>query len=481
MEMQNSSIDKKTIKIDNEFQELLPDLTKEVYKLLEKHILEYGYDETKPIITWKNIIIDGHHRYEISKKHGIEFTIISKNFDNRESVKYWIITSQIAGRRITDDEETYLLGIRYKLEKLMHGGDRKTSTKHLINEDKSRGNGSPLKLPIQIDNSQTKQNKTAEKIAKELGIDPKTVKNAEKYTDAINEITKNTGISRGDITSGKIKSTQIHIKKLAQASPIKQQKVIDIIEKKEAKDIKQAIKIVEKQEIEEATTIDDIIVEEPKIKTKTGEWYQLNRHRLYCGSNNDKEFQDRLVDFNFVFAFADPPYNANTGDDWDKDFIWQQDWLINYSPIVAITPGIVSIQDFMKKTTMPYVWSMAGWIANGHARGALGFGNWIYIALFSNGSVYKNSQDFIKINMKFTEYDASQHKGRKPSGLLASLLNIFSEKDQFILDPFLGSGTTLLVSEKMDRICIGAEIEPKYCDEIIAKWQTLTSNKVSRL
>ena len=49
-----------------------------------------------------------------------------------------------------------------------------------------------------------------------------------------------------------------------------------------------------------------------------------------------------------------------------------------------------------------------------------------------------------------------------------------------MLDPFLGSGTTLLAAERTGRHCCGIEIDPTYCDAIVQRWQTL-SNVRARL
>ena len=46
-------------------------------------------------------------------------------------------------------------------------------------------------------------------------------------------------------------------------------------------------------------------------------------------------------------------------------------------------------------------------------------------------------------------------------------------------DPFLGSGTTLIACEQLGRKCMGLEIEPKYCDVIVERWETLTGKKAT--
>lgn len=217
----------------------------------------------------------------------------------------------------------------------------------------------------------------------------------------------------------------------------------------------------------------------PRPTVKVGEWWQLGVHLLYCGDTSEPAFIDNVPDA--AFAFADPPYNAGVAE-WDEGFVWQHDWLIDKAPIVAVTPGIVSIPDFHRKTTMPYVWSLACWIDNGMTRGALGFGNWIYVGLFAREgvSVHRNKQDLVRVSINGAENDATYHKGRKPQGLLTALLDMFSQPGETVLDPFLGSGTTLLVTQQMGRRCVGGEISPAYCTEIVARWEALTQQKARR-
>lgn len=199
-----------------------------------------------------------------------------------------------------------------------------------------------------------------------------------------------------------------------------------------------------------------------------GNWLFIGRHKVFCGDCNSDEFKAECSGAKFVFA--DPPYNANVAD-WDRGFKWSQDWLAETAPVVAVTPGIVSIQDFFKSTNMPYAWSVACLIKNGMTRGALGFGNWIYVSLFSKESLFRTSQDYLEVSIKTSETEYSSHKGRKPLDLIKWLLERFTSVNDKVIDPFLGSGTTLVACERMGRTCIGAEINRDYCNAIAARWQ----------
>jgi 16S rRNA G966 N2-methylase RsmD len=211
---------------------------------------------------------------------------------------------------------------------------------------------------------------------------------------------------------------------------------------------------------------------------KYGEWYQLGDHRLYCGDTSCPAFYENLP--RVPFAFADPPYNADAAT-WDKDFAWQHDWLIEKAAVVGVTPGIASVFDFARITTMPYKWSAACWINNGMTRGAMGFGNWIYTALFSRKSLHCNSQDFHQLSINPSATAETEHKGRKPSGLLIWFLGRFTKEGDTVIDPFLGSGTTLFAADKSGRKCIGGEINPQFCVEIILRWQQMAQQKAVKI
>ena len=69
----------------------------------------------------------------------------------------------------------------------------------------------------------------------------------------------------------------------------------------------------------------------------------------------------------------------------------------------------------------------------------------------------------------------------KPVTLICYLLSKLSEAGGTILDPFLGSGTTLIACEKLGRTCHAMEIEPRYCDVAIKRWEEYTGRKAELL
>lgn len=88
------------LKIDFEFRDLIPPLTAEEYSGLEESILRDGCRDA--LVVWGDIIVDGHNRYEICTKHNLPYQIAQKEFDDRDSVKLWIMQNQLARRNLND-------------------------------------------------------------------------------------------------------------------------------------------------------------------------------------------------------------------------------------------------------------------------------------------------------------------------------------------------------------------------------------------
>ena len=65
----------------------------------------------------------------------------------------------------------------------------------------------------------------------------------------------------------------------------------------------------------------------------------------------------------------------------------------------------------------------------------------------------------------------------KPISLVTRLVRNSSTRDQIILDPFGGSGSTLIAAETLGLIAGIVELDPKYCDVIIQRWENLTGEK----
>ena len=71
----------------------------------------------------------------------------------------------------------------------------------------------------------------------------------------------------------------------------------------------------------------------------------------------------------------------------------------------------------------------------------------------------------------------SEHPAVFPVGLPAEYINAMTDNGDNVIEPFCGSGSTLIACEQLGRNCFGMELDPHYCDVIIKRWETLTGEK----
>jgi hypothetical protein len=190
-------------------------------------------------------------------------------------------------------------------------------------------------------------------------------------------------------------------------------------------------------------------------------WHQLGPHRLWCGDSADPEF---IAACNGAFAFADPPYGIGKAD-WDQETAWQHDWLIQRAPIVAVTPGIEALPKFLANTAMPYKWTLAA-ITNAQGRGPIGFAGWIPVLMFGI-SMHRDAPDHFRVPL---DEGGRWHPTPKPVRLLTHLIDLYTSKGDTVVDPFLGSGTTLIAAQRLGRVCVGAEKDQGYCGRIVERY-----------
>jgi len=73
-----------------------------------------------------------------------------------------------------------------------------------------------------------------------------------------------------------------------------------------------------------------------------------------------------------------------------------------------------------------------------------------------------------------------EHPTAKPVELVARCLGNSSTEGDVVLDPFLGSGSTLIACEQLGRRCVGVEVDPAYCDVVVARWKAYTGGRARR-
>ena len=407
------------MKIKEEFKNLIPALSVEEFKQLEENCLAEGIRDA--IITWHGYIIDGHNRYEIATKNELQYESIEKSFDSEDDVKEWMIHNQFGRRNLSNFQRSVLV---LELESVF-------SARAKEKQKEAGGAVRQISDKAVID--------TKKELAKLANVSHDTIAKVKVIqATATPEV-------KAKLSTGEVSINQVY-------QDIKKE------EKREQQEVKkqEQKQIIESVQNETLKDIDTII--------ELG-WYKVGNQFLYFGSNTDKEFKDKLP--KAKFAFADPPYNVGV-DKWDFDYKWNLDYLEDFADVVAVTPGGWNAFNFYKETKMNYIWEMFCWITNGMTHGRCGYANVIKTSIFGKVKP-KISQDFWKINIDISKTEDTKHKGRKPYDFMIHLIDIFTNENDIIIDVFAGSGTTLLMSEKMNRISYNAEIDKQYCIDIIKR------------
>ena len=158
------------MKIDVEFQSLIPPLTYEEKEMLEESILSEGCRDA--IVVWNDTIIDGHNRYEICKKHGIPFETVSREFEDRNDVIEWIIKNQF-GRRNLPMHERARLALRLKPVIAEKAREKQHSGINQYTHSLPQNSAKPS-IPIE----------TRDEIAKAAGVSHDTIAKVEKIEEA---------------------------------------------------------------------------------------------------------------------------------------------------------------------------------------------------------------------------------------------------------------------------------------------------------
>ena len=78
-----------------------------------------------------------------------------------------------------------------------------------------------------------------------------------------------------------------------------------------------------------------------------------------------------------------------------------------------------------------------------------------------------------------SDEDKFDHPTQKPIELMRRPIVNHLRRGELVFDPFLGSGTTLAAAELTNRACYGMELDPKYVDVIVQRWQALTGKKAT--
>lgn len=168
------------LKIDADFKQLIPTLSAEELQQLEQNIIRDGCRE--PLCVWNNTILDGHNRYEICTRLQIPFMIQRINLRNHEEAIAWICAHQLGRRNITEETRKYLIGKRYEIEKILGAHNAVRTNLHTKKEVRAKMLPEP--------SFGASAGRTRERLGEEYNISHASILNYEKYTQALDSLSR---------------------------------------------------------------------------------------------------------------------------------------------------------------------------------------------------------------------------------------------------------------------------------------------------
>lgn len=247
---------------------------------------------------------------------------------------------------------------------------------------------------------------------------------------------------------------------------------------------------------------DDMVPAVPEEPiSKLGDLYLLGEHRVLCGDSTKLEDVERLMDGKKAdMVFTDPPYNiAYEGGSKKREMIKNDEvedfygFLLQVYSSFALSMKLgASIYvchadservNFTKafKDAGFYLSSVVIWAKNNATFGRQDY-FWKHEPIlygWREGGAHTwhgdNKQDTIWNVNRPSKSEA--HPTMKPIELIEKAIFNSSKQEDTILDLFLGSGSTLIAAEKTGRVCYGMELDPKYVDVIVKRWEDYTGKK----
>jgi DNA modification methylase len=237
----------------------------------------------------------------------------------------------------------------------------------------------------------------------------------------------------------------------------------------------------------EAVEDDYEVPDEIQTDIVLGDLFEIGEHRLLCGDSTDSDAVAKLMDGQKAdMVFTDPPYGISYKSNWASKERERFDEIKNDNVILDILPSIILLS---KNNIHWYVWTShqvypiwrdkfneyyKSTIIWSKKSGAMGDLSGDYVVNYEMALFCHYGRKTLNGKRESAVWDLTrdsgldyQHPTQKPISLSEKAIINSSNKNDLVVDIFLGSGSTMVASHQLNRKCYGMELDPKYCQVIV--------------
>jgi hypothetical protein len=355
--------------------------------------------------------VDGHNRYEICTQHGVPFKVEDRDFESMDEVKVWMIDNQKGRRNLTD-------GWKFELAQ-----ERKKILAEKGKENMSKGGGDQRSGLSIVDKPDIKTINTQKEIAADLGWSTGKVAMADKVWKAAPAEVKD-----------KVKAGEISIN--------------------------EAYKEVKKEEKKER------LIEIKNEFEKAAETFTDDDIQIYI-----EEFQkgcEKIADNSVDAIITDPPYPIEYINLWEDMFKIAERVLKPSAFLIAYGNHQNLDKIFQLDNPLKYYWTFKlDFTSKPIAMGRNLIATWKPVLVYQKlpfKKIETTIEDVVKETKTFNYEERNLHdlNWGQSLGKFEYLIDVFTKPNDLVLEPFAGTGTTLVACKNMKRRCIGFEIDPTY-------------------
>ena len=261
---------------------------------------------------------------------------------------------------------------------------------------------------------------------------------------------------------------------------------------------------------EETAVVEDDVPEintQSEAVTKPGDIWMLGNHRLMCGDSTDAKMVAMLMDGKKAdLLVTDPPYNVAYEGKTEEALTMENDSMSSAEFRTFLKNAFECAYNSMKEGAAFYIWYASRehinfesalidvglqvreqliWVKNSLVLSRQDY-HWKHepcLYGWKEGAPHhwysdRSQTTVLEFNRPSRNGD---HPTMKPIDLIGYQISNSSKKGNIVLDLFGGSGSTLIACEQLNRNCYTMELDPRYCDVIVKRWEALTGKEAKKV